>query len=54
MLIGYARTSTNDQHAGLDAQKRDLAAAGCERIVDEQVSSVARRDSAARACVFWR
>ena len=40
MLIGYARTSTLDQTAGLDAQQRDLAAAGCERVYVEQVSSV--------------
>lgn len=40
MLIGYARTSTLDQTAGLDAQQRDLGAAGCERLYIEQVSSV--------------
>jgi DNA invertase Pin-like site-specific DNA recombinase len=44
-LIGYARTSTIDQKAGLDAQLRDLRVAGCaERdIYREQVSSVADR-----------
>lgn len=40
MLIGYARTSTLDQKAGLEAQERDLSEAGCERIFREQVSSV--------------
>jgi DNA invertase Pin-like site-specific DNA recombinase len=40
MQIGYARTSTLDQLAGLDAQVRDLEAAGCDRIFREQVSSV--------------
>ena len=30
-IIGYARTSTTDQVAGLDAQERDLAAAGASR-----------------------
>jgi DNA invertase Pin-like site-specific DNA recombinase len=40
MLIGYARTSTLDQTAGLEAQERDLQAAGCERMFVEQVSSV--------------
>ena len=39
-LIGYARTSTLDQTAGLEAQERDLKAVGCERIFTEQVSSV--------------
>ena len=51
MLIGYARTSTLDQAAGLEAQQRDLEAAGCERILVEQVSSVdvAERRELARA-----
>jgi DNA invertase Pin-like site-specific DNA recombinase len=44
MLIGYARTSTSDQNAGLAAQERDLAAAGCRRVFSEQVSSISRRD----------
>lgn len=40
MLVGYARTSTLDQTAGLEAQLRVLKAEGCERIFEEQVSSV--------------
>jgi DNA invertase Pin-like site-specific DNA recombinase len=40
MLIGYARTSTLDQTAGLEAQERDLEKAGCENVFTEQVSSV--------------
>jgi DNA invertase Pin-like site-specific DNA recombinase len=40
MRIGYARTSTLDQKAGLEAQQRDLAEAGCDRVFIEQVSSV--------------
>lgn len=40
MIIGYARTSTLDQTAGLEAQERDLKAAGCEKLFVEQVSSV--------------
>lgn len=40
MRIGYARTSTLDQKAGLEAQERDLIQAGCERLFIEQVSSV--------------
>lgn len=43
MFIGYARTSTLEQEAGLDAQVRDLKALGCERVFQEQVSSVAPR-----------
>jgi DNA invertase Pin-like site-specific DNA recombinase len=40
MIIGYARTSTLDQTAGLEAQQRDLAEAGCGKLFVEQVSSV--------------
>ncbi len=43
MIVGYARTSTIDQHAGIEAQNRDLVAAGCEKVFSEQVSSVAER-----------
>ena len=41
--VGYARTSTSDQTAGLDAQTRDLRAAGAECIFSEQVFSTAKR-----------
>ena len=56
MLIGYARTSTLDQKAGLDAQRRDLEAVGCERIFVEQVSSVdvLSRAQLAEALTFAR
>lgn len=40
MIVGYARTSTTEQEAGLEAQVRDLKAAGCEKLFQEQVSSV--------------
>jgi DNA invertase Pin-like site-specific DNA recombinase len=39
-IIGYARTSTRDQQAGLEAQLAELALAGCTKIFTEQVSSV--------------
>ena len=39
MQIGYARTSTFDQVAGFEAQRRDLEAAGCKKIFAEQVSA---------------
>jgi DNA invertase Pin-like site-specific DNA recombinase len=38
--IGYARTSTLEQTAGLEAQIRDLQAAGVEKVFSEQLSSV--------------
>jgi DNA invertase Pin-like site-specific DNA recombinase len=43
VLVGYARTSTRDQRAGLDAQLRDLQAAGCRKVFSEQVSSIGQR-----------
>jgi DNA invertase Pin-like site-specific DNA recombinase len=54
MLVGYARTSTAEQEAGLEAQERDLGAAGCEKLFSERVSSVARRDRLDAALDFVR
>jgi DNA invertase Pin-like site-specific DNA recombinase len=54
MLVGYARTSTTEQIASLQAQVRDLQAAGCERVFPEQVSSVADRKVLKEALAFLR
>ncbi len=56
MIVGYARTSTLDQTAGLEAQQRDLAAAGCQKVFVEQVSSVdvKAREELAEAIEFIR
>ncbi len=54
MDIGYARTSTVEQVAGFEAQIRDLENAGCERIFQEQVSSVAERSELTEALRFVR
>lgn len=54
MIVGYARTSTIDQDAGLEAQHRDLSAAGVEKLFSEQVSSVAQRPQLAAALDFVR
>lgn len=54
MLVGYARTSTIEQEAGLDAQKRDLEAYGAEKIFTEQVSSIGQREQLAAAIDFVR
>src|SRR5450631_1065576 len=52
--VGYARVSTVDQQAGLDAQLRDLKAAGCEEVFSEQISAVAQRDRLKEALRFVR
>lgn len=54
MIVGYIRTSTTDQTAGLAAQERDLRAAGAERVFSEQVSSVAKRDRLGECLAFLR
>lgn len=54
MMVGYARTSTVEQEAGLEAQARDLAAAGCERTFAERVSSIGRRAELEAAIAFMR
>jgi DNA invertase Pin-like site-specific DNA recombinase len=40
MLLGYARTSSREQKAGLQAQLDELARAGCEKVFQEQLSSI--------------
>lgn len=53
--IGYARTSTIDQKAGMEAQERDLVAAGCTKVFSEHLSSVdAKRPELARALDYVR
>jgi DNA invertase Pin-like site-specific DNA recombinase len=54
MIIGYARTSTVEQVAGLEAQERDLEAAGVTRTFREQTSSVAARQELEAAIDFAR
>jgi DNA invertase Pin-like site-specific DNA recombinase len=52
MNIGYARTSTDGQTAGLEAQERDLKAAGATKVFHEMVSSVEERSELA-ACLDY-
>jgi DNA invertase Pin-like site-specific DNA recombinase len=55
MLVGYCRTSTIDQVAGLDAQVDALRATGCtDKIFREQVSSVADRPALSTCLDFVR
>jgi DNA invertase Pin-like site-specific DNA recombinase len=54
MRVGYARTSTIDQVAGFEAQQRDLEAAGCEKVFQEQTSAVGPRKQLEAALEFMR
>ena len=54
MLIGLARTSTLDQEAGLEAQKKALTKAGVEKLFVEQTSSVGPRPILEAAIEFSR
>ena len=54
MLIGYCRTSTAEQVAGLDAQRDQIGALECNKIFIEQVSSVAERPQLQAALDFVR
>lgn len=54
MLIGYARTSTLEQEAGLEAQEKELRALGCEKVFAERTSSVAKREKLEEALEFAR
>ncbi|AID32438.2 recombinase family protein [Mesorhizobium huakuii 7653R] len=52
-LVGYARTSTTDQKAGLEAQLRDLEQAGCTKMFREEISSVATNRPQLAAVLEW-
>jgi len=54
MKIGYARTSTLEQVAGFDAQIVELQNLGCEKVFQEQVSSVAERTALDAAIDYAR
>ena len=55
MIFGYARTSTVEQVAGLEAQVRDLTDAGAEKVFQEQISAVdEKRPALAAALDFSR
>ena len=54
MIIGYFRTSTIDQVAGLEAQRRELEAAGAEKSFSEQSSAVGLRKALDGAIDYLR
>jgi DNA invertase Pin-like site-specific DNA recombinase len=54
MIVGYVRTSTTDQLAGLEAQQRDLRAVGAKKLFCEQASSIGARAQLEAALEFLR
>jgi DNA invertase Pin-like site-specific DNA recombinase len=54
MLVGYSRTSSLAQVAGLEAQERELRAVGCDKIFSGQVSSVDQREQLEAALDYVR
>jgi DNA invertase Pin-like site-specific DNA recombinase len=54
-VVGYARTSTRDQLTGLEAQVRELTAAGCAKVFQEHGSGVdAARPELVKALEYIR
>jgi len=53
MLVGYCRTSTPDQVAGLEDQLAELKRAGVERCYSEHVSALAEERPQLMACLKW-
>lgn len=54
MKVGYARTSTLEQIAGLEGQLRDLKNQGCEEIYKEHCSAIGARQQLELALQFVR
>jgi DNA invertase Pin-like site-specific DNA recombinase len=54
MLVGYARTSTVEQTAGLQDQVDALTRTACEKLFTEQTSSIGQRQELLRAIEFVR
>ena len=52
-LVGYARTSTAEQVAGLEAQVAELEAIGCTKMFTEHVSSVDAQRPALTSALEW-
>lgn len=52
-LVGYARTSSVEQRAGLEAQVSELQAIGASKVFQEHVSSVDANRPQLRAAVDW-
>lgn len=52
-LVGYARTSSAEQRAGLEAQVSELDAVGATKVFAEHVSSVDAHRPQLRAALDW-
>lgn len=52
-LVGYGRTSTIEQEAGLEAQIADLKAIGATKVFAEHISSVDAHRPQLRAALDW-
>lgn len=52
-IVGYARTSTSDQRAGLEDQVDKLTKAGCSRIFREHISAVERHRPELEMALDW-
>jgi DNA invertase Pin-like site-specific DNA recombinase len=52
-LVGYGRTSTADQIAGLEDQIAELKRSGCSRIFAEHVSAVERHRPELESALDW-
>jgi DNA invertase Pin-like site-specific DNA recombinase len=54
MLVGYARVSTLEQVASIEAQEVELASTGCEKVFTERISSIESRPHLQAALEFVR
>jgi DNA invertase Pin-like site-specific DNA recombinase len=53
-VVGYARTSTADQLAGIESQLAELTEAGATKLYKEQVSSIGKRNELDAALDYLR
>ena len=53
VIVGYARTSSSDQIAGLEHQIRELESVGCARVFAEHVSAIDRHRPELEAALDW-
>jgi len=54
VIVGYARIGTTDQIARLEAQERELKAAGAQRVFSEQIGITGHRTALHEALDYAR